>query len=120
MENKIQNEEIVLNEKDCTSVNVNISEPNSMKDVDFTDTNGDVKHSGCDILPNNNVCNNIALSQCKNDKECVSSTAENCVMSGKDVPSMPCEESTSADDRLLASAENTDSHNSGMLQKFNC
>lgn len=115
MENKIQNEEVlVLNEKDCTSVNINLSESNSMKDVTFTDTNGDVKHSGCDILPNNNVCNNIALSQCKSDKECVTSTAENCVMSVESISSIPCEESTSADDQLEASAENTDSQHSGM------
>lgn len=112
MENKIQNEKVVVfSENVCT--NVNVSDPNSMQDVDFTDANGDVKYSGCGVLPNNNVCNN-ALSQCKSDKECVTSTVENCIMSADNISGVSHKESTSADNQLEAGDANTDSSKSGM------
>lgn len=65
-----------------------------MKSGDFLDTNGDFKHGVCDILPNNNECESVILSQCAGDRDCVSST--NDVMSGQNTPNLPHGESTSA------------------------
>lgn len=67
----------------CSKVNIN----NQCNDVvhdeqvdSVLDTNGDVKNSVCDVLPNNNECENLSLSQCRNETECVTSEQSDAIL----------------------------------------
>lgn len=73
MENQpLQNECTVgYMKENCSKVNIN----SQCNDDSVLDTNGDVKNSVCDILPNNNECENLSLSQCHTDADCEQSDA---------------------------------------------
>lgn len=113
MANEIQNEIVVCTERDSTSGNINISTQNNFKDARFKDMNGSVNYSDCDILPNNNVRNNIDLSQCKSDKECVTSTVENEPTLNKDICTSAYIESASGDLQIQTNLQDTDYYETG-------
>lgn len=75
MENQtLQNECTVgFIKENCSKVNIN----SQCSDVDI---NGDVKNSVCDILPNNNECENLSLSQCRNETDCVTSEQSDAIL----------------------------------------
>lgn len=85
MENHtLQNECTVgLMKENCSMVNINNQcndSVHSNEEVDGIDTNGDVKNSVCDILPNNNECENLSLSQCRNETDCVTSEQSDAIL----------------------------------------
>lgn len=86
MENQtLQNECTVgLMKENCSKVNINnqcndIVHNNEQVDG-IVDTNGDVKNSVCDILPNNNECENLSLSQCRNETDCVTAEQSDAIL----------------------------------------
>lgn len=85
MENQpLQNEcPVGFIREDYSKVTIN----NQCKDVvhdqraeGAVETNGDVKNSVCDILPNNNECENLSLSQCRNETDCFSSEESDAIL----------------------------------------
>lgn len=79
MENQtLQNECTVdVIKQNCSRVNINSN--NQCSDMQV-DTNGDVKNSVCDILPNNNECDNLSLSQCRNETDCVTTEQSDAIL----------------------------------------
>lgn len=81
MENHtLQNECTVgLMKENCSIANIN-NQCNEQLDG-IIDTNGDVKNNSvCDILPNNNECENLSLSQCRNETDCVSAEESDAIL----------------------------------------
>lgn len=78
------------------------------KSADFVDTNGDFNLSACEVLPNNNECENIKLSQCKSDRDCVSSsTITNYVIPAQNLTCQDSGESTLSDAVQFSQESNT-------------
>lgn len=66
-----------------------------VKNYNCLDTNGDLMHSDCDILPNNNVCTNMELSHCYVDGDCSSSMQKREMASSSSRSNSPYGESSS-------------------------
>ncbi|XP_022900486.1 F-box/LRR-repeat protein 6 [Onthophagus taurus] len=70
-----------------------------LESVSCFDSNGGVKYNDCDMLPNNNVCHKVPVSQCYSDSECSKNDG---MSSGKDSYT-PSGESGASDVPMLES-----------------